>query len=150
MDRELQAARRAATADPADVALAERVRDLERRSGLVVTFDAERHAPNHHPDLVEIAELDEPIDYAFHYLTAWFHKPTGRVFYGEDSGCSCPSPWENDHFRFDGVIVDTSLTELTEASRSAFEARAEGFPLSIDMRVAFADRVKAVWRAGGL
>lgn len=145
-DLELREARRRLAADPTDAELLARVAVLERRAGGPLAFSPEQARPDHHPDLVRIAELDEPLDYAFHYLTAWCHTPTGRVLWGEDSGCSCPSPWENDHVRFNGETFDTSLTELTPASLPTFEARADGFPAAIGERREFVDKVKAIWR----
>lgn len=52
------------------------------------------HQPEHF-GLTPIDTLDldnEP--YQFHYLCVWKHED-GRVFWAEDSGCSCPSPFEN-------------------------------------------------------
>lgn len=85
---------------------------------------------NHdHPDLEVLADMDEEgLSYEFHVMRLWRHKPSGRVFWGEDSGCSCPDPWEDDWFQFDGAALDTSLTELTPASINVFERQVEGFP----------------------
>jgi len=30
----------------------------------------------------------------FHLVGVWRHIESGLLFYGYDSGCSCPSPWE--------------------------------------------------------
>lgn len=55
-------------------------------------------------DLVKIAEAEWPnLSYEFDIFAVWKHKD-GRLFYGSDSGCSCPSPFENF----------TSLDTLTE------------------------------------
>ncbi len=149
MDTDLQQARRLAAACPGDFELRARVRALERRSGARMTFSPERERPDHHPDLEQFDSLDEAgLSYEFHLLAAWLHKPTGRVFWGEDSGCSCPSPWENDGLQFNGETFDTTLTEITPASFADFKARVEGFPAPIDERIGFADKVEAVWRAG--
>ena len=41
----------------------------------------------------------------------WQHKD-GRLFYGQDSGCSCPSPFENFN----------SLADLTPITKTGFES----------------------------
>lgn len=33
--------------------------------------------------------------YSFDIFAVWYHEGTDRWFYGRDSGCSCPSPFEN-------------------------------------------------------
>lgn len=55
--------------------------------------------------------------YQFDYLAVWREKETGRLFYAEDSGCSCPSP-------FEGI---SSIADLTPV----------GSPDEIYSRVAF-------------
>lgn len=48
--------------------------------------------------------VQEP--YEFHLFMVWLHKDTEKIFYGDDSGCSCPDP-------FAGYRVE----QLTEAER---------------------------------
>lgn len=43
-------------------------------------------------ELLEIG--DENLDYEFDILAFW-KTPDGRVFSASDSGCSCPTPFEN-------------------------------------------------------
>jgi hypothetical protein len=33
--------------------------------------------------------------YSFHDLVVWRHLETGQIYWAEDSGCSCPSPFED-------------------------------------------------------
>lgn len=33
--------------------------------------------------------------YSFDIFAVWYHEETDRWFYGRDSGCSCPSPFED-------------------------------------------------------
>jgi hypothetical protein len=33
--------------------------------------------------------------YSFDIFAVWYHAETNRWFYGQDSGCSCPSPFED-------------------------------------------------------
>lgn len=54
--------------------------------------------------LTDIEWDDEP--YQFDDTQVWVHKPTGRLFFATDSGCSCPSPFE-----------DTQVKDLTEITR---------------------------------
>jgi hypothetical protein len=40
--------------------------------------------------------LDEPgMGYSFHMLCAWRETATGDLLWAEDSGCSCPAPFES-------------------------------------------------------
>ena len=49
--------------------------------------------------LVSVDSLDESgLCYEFNTLMVVKHKATGRVFYAHDSGCSCPTPFENFSF----------------------------------------------------
>lgn len=43
-------------------------------------------------EIVEVTE-DPWADYSFHYVILWKHLKTGKLYWGEDSGCSCPSPF---------------------------------------------------------
>jgi hypothetical protein len=51
-------------------------------------------------------ELTEP-DYSFDLVVVWRHKDTGELYYGADSGCSCPSPFENFSSIDDLVLLAT-------------------------------------------
>ena len=51
------------------------------------------------------------------------HNPSGRVFYGSDSGCSCPSPFEDDHF---AGPDDTSFEEVTKINFKDFVSSLQG------------------------
>jgi hypothetical protein len=48
--------------------------------------------------------------YDFDYIAVWRDLGTGTFYYAEDSGCSCPSPFE-DHSR-ETLIPLTSLGEF--------------------------------------
>ena len=140
MDTSLRAAARHAAMHP-DCAEAQAALVCERRrAGL--DFSLERSPPSDHTDLEQLDCLSEPLDYAFNLLCAWRHRPTGRIFFGRDSGCSCPSPWENDWFQFDGERIDTSLTEVTRSSMHALTSAVDGFPASYKERMDFAHKVR--------
>jgi hypothetical protein len=48
-------------------------------------------------------ELTEP-DYSFDLVVVWRHKDTGELYFAQDSGCSCPSPFE-DFTSIDDLIL---------------------------------------------
>jgi hypothetical protein len=44
--------------------------------------------------LTTIAQLDDDLaNYSFDMVVAWKHSD-GSIYWGQDSGCSCPSPFE--------------------------------------------------------
>lgn len=54
--------------------------------------------------LTPLGQLDDPdADWSFDIFSVWKHE-SGKIYYGEDAGCSCPSPFEDA----------TSLDHLTE------------------------------------
>lgn len=55
--------------------------------------------------LLQIASADWGGAWEFDMIVVWQHK-TGRLYFGQDSGCSCPMP-------FEGVTALDDLTELT-------------------------------------
>lgn len=68
--------------------------------------------------LTQIGCLDDPeASYSFDYLIVWKHED-GRVFYAEDSGCSCPSPFE-DFTKLEDA------TEVTDANWAEFQHSVE-------------------------
>lgn len=82
-------------------------------------------------DLKPFAELEltEP-DYSFDILMVWKHIKTGVLYWDSDSGCSCPTPFEDvksidelysletalDYRR----LEDTAKTADDRAAMSAF------------------------------
>lgn len=77
-----------------------------------------------HFKLTFLGSLDEPnMSYEFHILQVWIHE-SGKMYYAEDSGCSCPSPFENLH-----KLEDlTELNDYTEFAQRVddFYVREEG------------------------
>lgn len=55
-------------------------------------------------------DLSEPY-YSFDYVSFWVRKDTGQILYSTDSGCSCPSPYE-----------ETKVRDLMEISFSGIPA----------------------------
>ena len=58
--------------------------------------------------------VDDPeADYSFNLIVVWKHED-GRIFWAQDAGCSCPSPFE------DFTSLD-DLTLLTDETWAEFE-----------------------------
>ena len=67
--------------------------------------------------LEQVGGLDEPdLSYEFHVLGVWRYKPTGDLYWTTDSGCSCPSPFEDDYFYGpEDTSLDCSKEDLRKA-----------------------------------
>jgi hypothetical protein len=92
--------------------------------------------------LVLVDSLDEPdLSYEYHTLIVLQHTESGRIFYAEDSGCSCPTPFEDFIF---SSPDNNSLLEIQLHTFSSFEADVKGFSDSIPLheREAVIDNVK--------
>ncbi len=83
------------------------------------------------------AEVSNPaLDYEFSILVVWQDKD-GNLFYAEDSGCSCPSPFE-DVFEIEAlntIIGADGLKAFFDALTSWGTANAEdtyGDPCAVD------------------
>lgn len=43
-----------------------------------------------------VAEVDDPdVCWSFNLIVVWRRKSDGTLLWGEDAGCSCPSPFED-------------------------------------------------------
>jgi len=61
-----------------------------------------------------VEELNDPdASYSFDMFVIWIRKVDGELFYGTDSGCSCPSPFE----KISGVEELTRLGDLASFER---------------------------------
>lgn len=78
-------------------------------------------------DMLEEAGLS----YEFHMLGVFQDNKTGRVFYAECAGCSCPSPFEDYHFN---SADDTNMDEVTQFNFGRFESAVNNFPVSMEER----------------
>ena len=59
---------------------------------------------------------EENLHWEFHILGVWKDKESGKLFWTEDSGCSCPSPFEREHFNgADDTSLDSDIPELCDA-----------------------------------
>lgn len=86
-----------------------------------------------HPENVGlelIGALDEPdLSYEYNTLIAVNHKESGRVFWASNSGCSCPTPFED--FYFNGPD-ENNLEEVKLHNWSAFIASVKSWSLGYD------------------
>ena len=71
-------------------------------------------------DLKMIDEVElsgEP--WQFDLVGAWI-DPTGTIWLGTDSGCSCPIPWEN-HLEIDSFTGPLTVEQAQEEATSLWE-----------------------------
>lgn len=77
-------------------------------------------------EIVGSIDLAEP-DYSFDLLVVWYHAPTSTFYWASDSGCSCPSPFEDYHSLEqlesgnDHAVIRHLLGVKTEQDRTAGE-----------------------------
>lgn len=70
--------------------------------------------------LTKVTEFDraEP-DYSFNIFVVWYREENRNYYWASDSGCSCPSPFEdyaarkNDNDELDSGDVDNVLSQLS-------------------------------------
>lgn len=78
-----------------------------------------------------VAEIDDDrANYSFNTIVVWKHNETGKLYWAQDSGCSCPSPFEDytsiemlSKLRSGKELLDFMNSEGDYVGRSA-EARA--------------------------
>lgn len=71
--------------------------------------------------------IGEPgLSYQFHVMGLWSKIDDGALFFGFDSGCSCPAPWEDK--------TEQDLTPLTRANLDEFERAVRDFPADLTER----------------
>jgi len=94
-----------------------------------------------HFGLEMVDSLDEAhLSYEYNTLIVLKHKDSGRVFSAQDSGCSCPTPFEG--YAFHGPD-DTNLSEVTLHNFAGFESEVAQFPALQHERDAMLDKVRA-------
>jgi len=82
------------------------------------TYDYESYEKKNVPKITVLGCINDPdADYSFDYFWVFKHDESGRVFWGTDRGCSCPSPFEDDHFT---TPDDTSFSEVTKSNLEEF------------------------------
>lgn len=64
-------------------------------------------------EIVDEVEWDNEA-WQFNLTVAWRDKTTGQIYYGSDSGCSCPSPFEDIGVNDLDEITRENLMEFIE------------------------------------
>jgi hypothetical protein len=113
--------------------------DNDPLAGADYVSDSDRN-PHYNPEncgleLVADIELDNE-SYQFNLVVVWRDIKTGALYMGRDSGCSCPSPFEDVHGledleRLDFTALETdvkSYLPLPAEERRAREAAGEYIP----------------------
>ncbi|MFJ5103193.1 hypothetical protein [Streptomyces sp. NPDC088554] len=67
--------------------------------------------------LTIVGSLDAPLSYEFSMLVVWQRDEDGALLWDTDSGCSCPSPWEN-RSSVDGLRRIDNVAEFVREARS--------------------------------
>lgn len=99
-----------------------------------VYYDAEKFG------LTIVDTLEEPdLSYEFNTFLVLKHAESGMLFYCRDKGCSCPTPFEDYHFKNPD---DHNLEVLNRDSWSNFETSVANFPAPQGDRVKFMDKVR--------
>jgi hypothetical protein len=76
-------------------------------------------------DLTPIGEIEwSSGSYEFDLTVVWRHED-GRLFYANDSGCSCPSPFEN-YTSLDDLTEITDVSEFQDALNDTSEHNYDG------------------------
>lgn len=101
-----------------------------------VYYNPEKHG------LTPLGEVDTADSYEFAKLVVWRRDEDGVMFWATDSGCSCPSPFE------DADSVD-DLTRIDDVSKFSREARTwlrEQYDVRADDRDALERIIRQVQR----
>lgn len=95
-----------------------------------------------------LTSLDEGgLSYEYNTLIVLRHDATGRLFHTTDSGCSCPTPFEFDHFNSPD---DHSLKEITKETLVNFKVVINAFPVSDTERYSALSKVISALSQVGL
>ena len=87
--------------------------------------------PYYDPEKLELEMLsfDEPdLSYEYNTLCFWATK-TGQIYSASDSGCSCPTPFEDDHDRptRDEVLQTLERVGSVTQAESIFDSWNKGY-----------------------
>lgn len=85
-----------------------------------------------------VAQLDLSIpDYSFDVVVVWEHKESGVLYWAHDSGCSCPSPFEEYQCLEDlNLLFSDNYEELRRFTTSAYDSVKRGrFLNSVSARI---------------
>lgn len=102
------------------------------------------NSPYNHPEkhnLEIVGEIETNESYAFTMLVVWKNKD-GELFYATDSGCSCPSPFEDLNSEADLTKIDKNHFDAFESEVMSF--REEGGSPTADDRMQLIQKVKGL------
>lgn len=80
--------------------------------------------------------------YEFDYMTVFRDKATGKLYYGTDSGCSCPSPYESVSSLADLEAITDAPDSLDSFVRAAKAFRRDSKYLKAEEVAQFIQKVK--------
>jgi hypothetical protein len=82
-------------------------------------------------DLTPVAEIDySDGNYQFDYRVVWKHEPTDRLLTARDSGCSCPSPFE-DYTKLED-LDELNFDDLKEEVQKELDHDWDAYPSELD------------------
>ncbi len=87
-------------------------------------------------ELEIIHSLDEDnLCYEYNTFLVFLHTPSGRVFYASDSGCSCPTPFEEYNFKGpdDNNLNEVKKGHEMETFASELENWCKDAKISVDV-----------------
>ncbi|MFF9525377.1 hypothetical protein ACF1DV_25860 [Streptomyces achromogenes] len=102
-----------------------------------IYYNPEKHG------LTPMGEIDTGRGYDFTKLVVWRRDEDGVIFWSTDSGCSCPSPFEDANSVNDLKRIDDAAT----FSREARTWLREQYDVSADDRDAMERLIRKVQRA---
>jgi hypothetical protein len=86
--------------------------------------------------LITFDALQEDLSYEFNIIWIARHVDSGELFWAHDSGCSCPTPFEDYEFNYVNdngrVILNTNMYMLRPDTFDSFEAEVLKFPVTKD------------------
>ncbi len=89
--------------------------------------------------LEPVAEIDYSSgSYEFDLRVIWRHKETGQLYTARDSGCSCPSPFEDC-----GGLADLQTFSRSEIEDEILQERAKSYYEGGDLG-AFLEKIRAL------
>lgn len=87
-----------------------------------------------------VGSLDQAdLCYEFNTLIVLESNQSGKLYWATSSGCSCPTPFEEYHFRNDD---DNDLNALNEQTLDSFISAVKEFPISADEKQNIIRKVK--------
>lgn len=84
-----------------------------------------------HFGLEKLVELDEDLSYEYNTFIVVRHLESRRLFFAQDSGCSCPTPFEDYHFN---SPTDHDIREIEPHNFGIFEDEVNSFPVDMAQR----------------